>query len=154
MSSRIVVVGSANVDMVVKAERIPRPGETVLGGDFTLTAGGKGANQAVAAARMGGQVTFVGRVGGDTFGEGKTDARYVLIARDTPLEGADRHQHDFVLILPEGPCPLGLQEADDLAADLADAQLLAQRIGRAKQRLVNGRTDDADRCARTILDRV
>ncbi len=81
MSARIVVVGSANVDMVVKAERIPRPGETVLGGDFTLTAGGKGANQAVAAARMGGQVTFVGRVGGDSFGDG---AR-----RDLAAEGID-----------------------------------------------------------------
>ena len=66
--ARIVVVGSANLDLVVKAARIPRPGETVLGGEFTQTAGGKGANQAVAAARLGAEVWFVARVGGDDFG--------------------------------------------------------------------------------------
>jgi ribokinase len=67
--ARIVVVGSTNVDMVVKAPRIPRPGETVLGGQFATMAGGKGANQAVAAARMGGEVTFVARVGRDAFAQ-------------------------------------------------------------------------------------
>src|SRR5436190_412458 len=56
--ARIVVVGSTNVDMVVRAPRIPRPGETVLGGEFLLNPGGKGANQAVAAARLGGEVTL------------------------------------------------------------------------------------------------
>jgi ribokinase len=67
--SKIVVVGSSNVDMVVKAPHIPRPGETVMGGDFLSVAGGKGANQAVGAARAGGDVTFVARVGNDVFGE-------------------------------------------------------------------------------------
>jgi len=67
--AKIVVVGSTNVDMVIKAPRIPRPGETVLGGQFTTVAGGKGANQAVAAARLGAEVTFVARVGGDPFGQ-------------------------------------------------------------------------------------
>jgi ribokinase len=65
---KIVVVGSANTDMVVKTERIPGPGETVIGGEFIMVAGGKGANQAVAAARLGAQVTFVGRLGSDVFG--------------------------------------------------------------------------------------
>ena len=68
MSNRIVVVGSSNTDMIVQAARIPRPGETILGGAFTMAAGGKGANQAVGAARAGGQVTFVARVGDDLFG--------------------------------------------------------------------------------------
>jgi len=67
--AKIVVVGSSNTDMVVKASRIPAPGETVLGGDFMMAAGGKGANQAVAAARLGAQVTIVARVGDDLFGE-------------------------------------------------------------------------------------
>ena len=66
---RIVVVGSTNVDMIVRIGRIPRPGETVLGGEFAMAAGGKGANQAVAAARAGGAVTFVSRVGRDAFGD-------------------------------------------------------------------------------------
>ena len=66
---RIVVVGSANTDMVVKAPRIPAPGETVLGGRFVMAAGGKGANQAVAAARLGCRVTLVARLGRDMFGQ-------------------------------------------------------------------------------------
>ena len=66
---RIVVVGSSNTDMVVKAERIPVPGETVTGGQFVMAAGGKGANQAVAAARLGAEVAFVARIGRDMFGD-------------------------------------------------------------------------------------
>jgi ribokinase len=65
---RIVVIGSTNTDMVVKAERIPAPGETILGGRFLMNPGGKGANQAVAAARLGGDVAFVAKVGDDLFG--------------------------------------------------------------------------------------
>jgi len=68
-SSSIVVVGSSNTDMIIQLDRIPRPGETILGGEFTTAAGGKGANQAVGAARAGGHVTFVARVGRDMFGD-------------------------------------------------------------------------------------
>jgi|TARA_Y100000310_G_scaffold296794_1_gene329350 ribokinase len=66
---KIVVVGSINTDMIVKIPRIPKPGETILGGKFSTAAGGKGANQAVAAARVGGDVTFIARVGNDIFGK-------------------------------------------------------------------------------------
>ena len=65
----IVVVGSSNTDMVVSSERLPAPGETVIGGDFLLAPGGKGANQAVAASRAGAEVTLVACVGDDVFGE-------------------------------------------------------------------------------------
>lgn len=65
---RVVVIGSANTDMVVKSERLPIPGETILGGRFLMNPGGKGANQAVAAARMGGKVIFIAKVGNDLFG--------------------------------------------------------------------------------------
>jgi ribokinase len=68
-TSRILVVGSSNTDMIIKLDRIPRPGETILGGAFVTAAGGKGANQAVGAARAGGQVTFIARVGKDMFGD-------------------------------------------------------------------------------------
>jgi ribokinase len=68
-AKRIVVVGSSNTDMIIKAPRIPKPGETVLGGQFSMAAGGKGANQAVAAARAGGEVAFIAKVGVDFFGE-------------------------------------------------------------------------------------
>lgn len=66
---RVLVVGSANIDLVVRAARIPHPGETVPGGDLAVVCGGKGANQAVAAARLGARCDFVGRVGDDAFGQ-------------------------------------------------------------------------------------
>jgi ribokinase len=69
MKAKIVVVGSSNTDMILKLDRIPKPGETILGGEFVTAAGGKGANQAVAAASAGAAVTFVARVGADMFGE-------------------------------------------------------------------------------------
>ena len=68
MSNKILVIGSSNTDMTIKLKKIPKPGETVIGGKFSTAAGGKGANQAVAAARAGGNVTFIARVGSDVFG--------------------------------------------------------------------------------------
>ena len=64
----VVVVGSSNMDLVIKSSRIPKTGETILGGEFAMIAGGKGANQAVAAARLGADTCFVARVGADPFG--------------------------------------------------------------------------------------
>jgi ribokinase len=66
----ILVIGSSNTDMVIKAEQFPLPGETILGGKFFMFPGGKGANQAVAAARLGGTgtVTFITKIGNDVFG--------------------------------------------------------------------------------------
>ena len=65
---KILVIGSSNTDMVIKTEKIPAPGETILGGTFLMNPGGKGANQAVAAARLGGKVTFIAKIGDDLFG--------------------------------------------------------------------------------------
>lgn len=70
---KVVVVGSSNTDMIIKLDKIPTPGETVIGGEFSTAAGGKGANQAVAAARAGGDVTFVACVGDDMFGQQAMD---------------------------------------------------------------------------------
>jgi ribokinase len=76
--ARITVVGSANTDLVARCERLPRPGETVTDASFERIPGGKGANQAVAAARLGAQVRFVGRVGTDD-----------LVLRSLEREGVD-----------------------------------------------------------------
>jgi ribokinase len=73
-SARIVVVGSANTDMVVRVPSLPRPGETVIGGAFFTARGGKGANQAVAAARAGGEVALIACLGDDTLGDETLDA--------------------------------------------------------------------------------
>jgi ribokinase len=79
---RVIVVGSINVDLVVTADRLPAPGETVIGGRFSQHHGGKGGNQAVAAARLGADVRFVGAVGDDPFGE---QARAALAAEGIDL---------------------------------------------------------------------
>lgn len=68
MNKSIVVVGSSNTDMVLRTARFPQPGETILGGEFFMFQGGKGGNQAVAAARLGGEVTFICKLGTDLFG--------------------------------------------------------------------------------------
>jgi ribokinase len=74
MKPTIVVAGSSNTDMVIKTANIPVPGETVLGGTFFMNAGGKGANQAVAAARLGGNIVFICKTGNDIFGKQAKDA--------------------------------------------------------------------------------
>lgn len=81
---RIVVIGSSNTDMVVKTATLPKPGETVTGGTFLLAPGGKGANQAVAAARLEADVIFVSAVGNDLFGQ-QAIAGYKREAIDTSL---------------------------------------------------------------------
>ena len=90
--AKILVVGSINMDLVVRVPHSPQPGETELGGDFETFPGGKGANQAVAASRMGGDVTMVGRVGNDDFGdtliqglvEDKVKTTHVIKDSDAP----------------------------------------------------------------------
>ena len=68
-NTKVVVIGSSNTDMTIKAERLPKPGETILGGIFVMGPGGKGANQAVAARRLGADVSFICKVGHDIFGD-------------------------------------------------------------------------------------
>jgi len=69
MKSKITVIGSSNTDLVIQTPYFPKPGETIMGGEFNTFAGGKGANQAVAVSRLGGEVTFVARLGDDDFGD-------------------------------------------------------------------------------------
>jgi len=94
---KILVVGSSNTDMVIRLDRLPRPGETVVGGEFFSGPGGKGANQAVGAARAGGDVTFIARVGKDVFGE-QAIAGFLS-------EGINA---DFVVCDPEQPSGVAL----------------------------------------------
>ena len=72
-NKKILVVGSANTDLVISADHFPLPGETMFGHGFMTNHGGKGANQAVAAARLGGDTAFVGKVGDDQFGNSTID---------------------------------------------------------------------------------
>jgi ribokinase len=94
-AGRVVVVGSTNTDMTVRVPRIPAPGETILGYGFQTTAGGKGANQAVAAARAGGTVVFVTAVGTDSLG-------------DRAVEGLVRENIDVGLVRRVADVPSGV----------------------------------------------
>ncbi len=90
--SKIIVIGSSNTDMVIKSRKLPLPGETILGGTFLMNPGGKGANQAVAAARLGGNVTFVSKTGNDVFGKealagfnaAKINTKYIVKDNNNP----------------------------------------------------------------------
>ena len=84
MSGRVIVVGSVNVDLVVQGERLPTPGQTVSGGIFERHDGGKGGNQAVAAGRLGADVSIIGAVGDDAFG---VEARAALVAEGVDVAG-------------------------------------------------------------------
>ena len=99
---RVVVVGSANADMVVRVPQLPIPGETLLGGAFALVPGGKGANQAVAASRLGAVVTFVGCVGADGFGD--------MLVLNLENEGVDTR---FVVRDPDAPTGVALITVDE-----------------------------------------
>jgi ribokinase len=102
MTAHVTVVGSLNMDLVARAPRIPQPGETIIGGDFNTVPGGKGANQAVAAARLGAQVSMVGRVGRDAFGNPLLD--------NLAAAGVD---HTFVIQDPKAATGVALIMVDD-----------------------------------------
>ncbi len=102
MTAHIVVAGSLNMDLVVRTPRIPQPGETIIGSDLCTVPGGKGANQAVAAARLGVQVSMVGRVGCDAFAE---SLRNNLSAANV--------DHSFVIQDPEAATGVALIVVDD-----------------------------------------
>ena len=137
MSVRVVVVGSANMDLVATAPRLPAPGETVLGTDFTTVAGGKGANQAVAAARAGADCLLIGAVGDDPFGatlrEGLGGAgvdaalvRTVAGPSGVALIAVGGDGENQILVVPGANGALTGLDERDLAAIAAADVLMAQ----------------------------
>jgi ribokinase len=136
-SPRVVVVGSVNIDLVVTAPVLPRPGETVLGHDFTQVPGGKGANQAIAAVRAGGATSVIGAIGSDAFGV-TLRARLSASTVDTSLlrvrYGAsgvalivvDDAGENSIVVAPGANATLRDLTAPDLAAIAAADVLLCQ----------------------------
>lgn len=98
MKPSIVVVGSSNTDMVIQAEHLPGAGETILGNNFFMAQGGKGANQAVAAARLNGQVIFIAKVGKDIFGD-KSVRSYEAEHIDTSYINIDENKPSGVALI-------------------------------------------------------
>jgi len=137
---KLVVIGSANMDMVVRCEHIPVAGETVLGGHFVTVPGGKGANQAVAAARLGGSVHFVGRVGSDSFGDRLTAAMAAdgintnRLRRDADaptgiaLIGVDDRGQNAIIVAPGANHRLTTADIDASRVDIAAASYMVIQL--------------------------
>jgi len=127
---KIVVIGSCNTDMVVKANRLPVPGETILGGTFFMNPGGKGANQAIAASRLGADVTFISKVGYDLFG---------LQAME--IYKSEKINTDYVFTDPTKPSGVALISVDSsgenciIVASGANQSLSPDDIDKAKSKI-------------------
>lgn len=130
---KIIVIGSCNTDMVIKADRLPVPGETVIGGTFFMNPGGKGANQAVAAARLGGKVTFISKTGNDVFGR-----------QSVELFNSEGINTDYIFSDPKNPSGVALITVDAngenciVVASGANASLSPVDIEQAKKEIESG----------------
>jgi ribokinase len=156
---RVVVVGSANMDLVGTGARLPKPGETVLGHEFVMIPGGKGANQAIAAARAGGACTFLGALGSDSFGvslRARLEASEVDTAMTRVSYGAsgvaiimvDEPGENSIMVLPGANRSFTGLRPDELAViESADVLLLQLEIPLET-------VTEAARCARSAGRRV
>lgn len=139
-SSRITVIGSSNTDMVIKTTKLPAPGETILGGNFFMNPGGKGANQAVAAARLGGNVSFISKTGDDIFGK---QARLTLqveniktdfLLTDTlhpsgiALITVDQHGENCIVVAPGSNSYLNKNDIDLARMELLRSEILLMQL--------------------------
>ncbi|TAL64552.1 MAG: ribokinase [Bacteroidetes bacterium] len=123
--NRIIVIGSSNTDMVIKSKKLPLPGETILGGTFIMNPGGKGANQAVAAVRLGGNVTLVTKSGNDIFGAealqlfGNEGINVQFIINDpinpsgVALITVDEHGENSIVVAPGSNGTLSVYDIND-----------------------------------------
>jgi ribokinase len=139
-NKKIVVIGSSNTDMVIKAERLPVPGETIIGNTFMMNPGGKGANQAVAAVRMGGDVTFITKTGNDVFGkqsieqykvEGiRTD--YIFSDPENPsgvaLIGVDANGENSILVASGANGTLDINDIETAKSEIESAGFLLMQL--------------------------
>ena len=137
---KIVVVGSSNTDLVVRATRMPEAGETVMGEKFMMTAGGKGANQAVAARRLGGDVTFIAKVGCDMFGD-KAIEGYAAEGLDTStilrdeyapsgvaLITVDGNAENCIVVAPGANNKLSSSDIDSMRSHIESADYLLLQL--------------------------
>lgn len=137
---KIVVAGSSNMDMVVKTSHIPAPGETVLSGSFFMNPGGKGANQAVAAARLGGSTSFISKLGNDPFGhqfsqllaaEG-IDTSHVTVSPHRPtgvaLITVDERGENSIVVAPGANASLHINDIKAAHAVISDADILLLQL--------------------------
>ena len=164
MKPSIVVVGSTNTDMVVKTTRLPAPGETILGGNFLMNAGGKGANQAVAAARLGGAVTFVAKTGKDIFGKNALqlfategiDTQYIREDENHPsgvaLITVDERGENCIVVASGANAQLFAADVADAAPALQTTSLLLMQLEVPLDAVVYAAQEASAHGVRTILN--
>ena len=140
MNRKIVVIGSCNTDMVINMERLPLPGETLLGGKFFMNSGGKGANQAVAAARLGGKVIFIAKVGNDPFGIHSIDqykaegiaTKHVLVDKEHPSGVAlilvDAHGENSIAVASGANAHLTPQDIDEAQVAIEEGDIVLMQL--------------------------
>jgi ribokinase len=139
MQKHIIVVGSLNMDLVVRAAHLPQPGETILGSDFQTFPGGKGANQAVAAARLGGMVRMVGCIGNDAFGSELAqnltadNVDHQFVRRDTAPTGValitlDSHGQNTIVVASGANFQLSPTDIDAAEALFHQAAVLVLQL--------------------------
>lgn len=139
-AKKIVVVGSSNMDMVVKAAHIPVPGETVLSGSFFMNPGGKGANQAVAASRLGAEVIFISKLGNDVFGkqfsqlfsEENIDTSF-LVSDDTLPSGValitvDQNGENSIVVASGANANLSVNDISNALPELDNAGIILMQL--------------------------
>lgn len=139
-SSTILVVGSSNTDMIIKTIEFPKSGETVMGGKFMMNPGGKGANQAMAAKRLGGKVTYVGKIGDDIFGQQsinlmKTEGinlNYLKIDTKNPsgvaLITINSKGENTIVVAPGSNKELTCDDIDQTIFDLGDISIILMQL--------------------------
>ncbi len=129
--NKILIIGSSNTDMVINSSRLPRPGESVIGDKFMMAGGGKSANQAVAAARMGHKVTFVAAVGCDIFGDEAVD-RYAKASIDTSYIVRKQTASGIALIMVDAAAQNSISVALGANNELSEADILPaiEQIGK------------------------
>lgn len=139
---KILVIGSSNMDLVIQADHFPRPGETIIGGNFSMIPGGKGANQAVAAARLGGKVALVAQVGDDLFGQANLDnyqregidianvERHPDVPTGVALISVDKSGENTIIVASGANAEMGINnlERASMLFEWADVVLLQLEI--------------------------
>lgn len=160
---RIVVVGSINMDLVARMRRLPRPGETVSGSDFQTIPGGKGANQAVAAARLGARVAMIGRVGQDVFGQSLVqslqsygvDTEHVLRTEGSSgvaLIGVEESGANSIVVVPGANGRLSVDDVRARADIIASADALVVQLETPLETIAAAIEVATRSGVRTILD--
>lgn len=140
MEKKIIVIGSCNTDMVIHMERLPLPGETLIGGKFFMNPGGKGANQAVAAARLGGKVTLIAKVGSDSLGSKareqyvaeNIDTTHILTDKEHPsgvaLIMVDAHGENSIAVASGANARLNTKDIDEARETIAEGDIILMQL--------------------------